>query len=1392
MSESLHAGAVSGGIDQQVAEVVAEITDRLHAGEPVDVEQYMARHPELADRLRPLVAALDLLARFSSAAGAERRLERASAGKELSGTLGDFRILREVGHGGMGVVYEAEQISLGRRVALKVLPFAATMDPRHLRRFQNEARAAASLEHPHIVPVYGVGCERGVHYYAMKFIDGQTLASLLQQHRADPASRGCQPPGGPGSPEAVTAPAAATRTQRAPRDSTTFRQIAAWAIQAAEALEHAHSLGVVHRDIKPANLLIDGHGALWVTDYGLARTAADAGLTMTGDVLGTLRYMSPEQALAKHGLVDHRTDIYSLGVTLYELLTGTPAVGGKDREEILNAITLQERRPPRALEAAIPPDLETIVLKAMEKTPTDRYATAQELADDLRRWLDDRPIQARRPSLVQRVRKWGRRHRVAVVATAACLLVTLVSAAGSAGWVARDREARRNFAVRRAGEALESVNTLVERENWPEGLRAVEQAEGFLDGFGEEAALRLQAQQQRRDLEMASRLQEVRLAMKVIEDGDFDWRAVDDAYAAAFQRYGLDIDGGDPQATAEQMRLRPIHRQLVAALDNWGFIRWELKAEGWDRRLAVARAADPDHWRNRLRDALEARDLKALEEAAATEQAADWPAETLVLLGRLALGTDSSERVAAILERAQQRHPDDFWINETLGLLLDEQGPSRMDDAIRSYSVAVALRPQSPGAHYNLGFAFHYKGGQSDRAIAEYREALRLDKDCFSARNCLGNILRREGHLDEAIVEYREMLRQEPARTDAHANLGVALRDKGQFGEAVAELREALRLSNGSDLIELDLRRTEELAQADRRLPAILQGKEQPKDATERVALAQVCQRNKKLFAAATRFYAEAFAAEPALGEKLGDVGGWYDAACAAALAGCGRGADAKSLDDQERARLRRQALAWLRADLTAWQKLLENEPDKARAVGAVQQLGHQLTDTDLAGVRGPEALGKVSEPERRDWQQLWDDVAAVRQRGRGNYRTRLAHPPLSPEVAITKYREAIRRNKDDPLAHFNLGNALRHKGQLGEAMVEYKEAVRLDPNELNYRYCLAFTLEAKSQWDEAIAVLQEALRLKSDNPLSHYNLANALYGKGQLDEAIGAYREALQRARRLDMEFPQAHQNLGGALAAKGQLDEAIAAYREALQSARRLHQEFPEAHCALGQALLSKGEFREAVQELRRGHELGSPKPGWSLPSAQWLREAERFVQLDGRLPAILEDKAQPKDAGERVAFAQLCQLPCRKHYAAAARFYAEAFTDDPALAEKLGEPASRYDAACSAALAGCGQGEDAKSLDDKERARLRRQALDWLRADLAAWQKALEKEPDKAPAGGQQLAHWLEDPDFAGVRGPEALAKLAETEREPWQKLWADVANTLARAQEKTASDKKPDPK
>jgi serine/threonine protein kinase/WD40 repeat protein len=426
--------------------LVDQLIARLQAGETMDWSAISREHPEHAGRLRSLAVALEALGDLTATVDVVPANAPKSREAGLNpGVLGDFQILREVGRGGMAVVYEAEQVSLCRRVALKVLPLAATLDPRQLQRFRHEARAAGLLHHPHIVPVYAVGCERGIHYYAMQLIEGCSLAAVIGEWRDEPreqkseASEGDLMPSsrdpsprpsprtGEGERIRETRPMAALATVGSHRPRKPFRRIAELVAQAADALEYAHTMGVVHRDVKPANLLLDTSGNVWVTDFGLARLGQGPGVTVCGDLLGTLRYMSPEQALARHGLVDHRTDVYSLGATLYELLTLRPAADGASKEEVLHRLAFEEPIAPRKLDPSIPAELETVALKALAKEVRERYATAQELADDLRRWLTDRPILARPPGPLQRLRMWSHRHRPLVVGLGASLILLVAA-----------------------------------------------------------------------------------------------------------------------------------------------------------------------------------------------------------------------------------------------------------------------------------------------------------------------------------------------------------------------------------------------------------------------------------------------------------------------------------------------------------------------------------------------------------------------------------------------------------------------------------------------------------------------------------------------------------------------------------------------------------------------------------------------------------------------------------------------------------------------------------------------------------------------------------------------------------------------------------------------------
>jgi WD40 repeat protein/serine/threonine protein kinase len=441
---------------------------RCRRGERPALEEYTQRHPELADQiceLFPTFAQMeqakdhDFTPVFSPAPSEGRPppLEQ----------LGDFRIVREIGRGGMGVVYEAEQASLGRRVALKVLPRQLLVDPRAKQRFEREARAAARLHHTNIVPVFGVGEQDGLPYYAMQLIPGigldvviaelarpnagadrmparpevLAIARLLltgSEHAAENVGRGpadAKPsdrPAGPGGTANTTGslPGQGKASSGVVR-RTFWGSVARVGYQVAGALAYAHRQGIIHRDIKPSNLLLDEAGTVWITDFGLAKAADQQDLTRTGDIPGTLRYLPPE---AFDGKGDARGDVYSLGLTLYELAALRPAFAESDRNRLIKQVTMGEPEPLGRVRKGIPRDLETIIHRAIERDPARRYQTADELADDLRRFLDDQPVKARRTSVLGRLGRWARRNRgvAAALGVIALLLIGVAIASGLA------------------------------------------------------------------------------------------------------------------------------------------------------------------------------------------------------------------------------------------------------------------------------------------------------------------------------------------------------------------------------------------------------------------------------------------------------------------------------------------------------------------------------------------------------------------------------------------------------------------------------------------------------------------------------------------------------------------------------------------------------------------------------------------------------------------------------------------------------------------------------------------------------------------------------------------------------------------------------------------------
>jgi serine/threonine-protein kinase len=631
-----------------------------------------------------------------------------------------------LGRGGMGVVFRARHLRLGRTVALKMLLAGAYAGPQERARFQCEAEAVAGLRHANIVQVHDVADHEGRPYFTMELIEGGSLAQKLA-----------------GTPQPA-------------------REAAALLATLAEAVQTAHQGGIVHRDLKPANVLLTADGTPKISDFGLARRMEGGAVrTQSGAPLGTPSYMAPEQAGGKSHAIGPATDVYVLGAILYELLTGRPPFRAETAAETVLQVLYQEPASPSQLNAGVPRDLETICLKCLHKNPPRRYASARALADELRRFLEGRPIQARPLGWPGRLWRWGRRNPASAALVAAALVLVGLALGGGL-WLERQQAQRRTETARQEGRQSQAVDAALEQAaafqkqgHWLEARAAVETAERLLDSSAP-AELHERVRQARADAIMGADLEEIRL--RLLEGRKHREKVTlrgDQLYAEAFRNYGVDLLTLQPAEAAARIRSSAIRETLLAFLYDW-MLHWESDADRARLRAAVDRA-DDDDWRRRLRQVFVVYDPAKRENLLSAREAPAQPPVVLAALAQILTRGPLEEKARALLRQAQQHHPEDFWINFQLGYLLQEERPQ---EAVGYFRAALASRPHSSQAHTMLGRALRDMA-DTDAAIASFRKAIELNPNRAGGRD-LARVLAPRGGLEEARVVWQKILHDDP------------------------------------------------------------------------------------------------------------------------------------------------------------------------------------------------------------------------------------------------------------------------------------------------------------------------------------------------------------------------------------------------------------------------------------------------------------------------------------------------------------------------------------------------------------------------------------------------------------------------------------------------------
>jgi tetratricopeptide (TPR) repeat protein/serine/threonine protein kinase len=1049
---------------------------------------------------------------------------------ERPGTvIGPYKLIEPIGEGGMGTVWMAQQTEPVKRVvALKLI--RAGMDSKQvITRFEAERQALALMDHPNIAKVLDArATSAGRPYFVMDLVKGVPITQYCDQNRLTP------------------------------------RQRLELFIPVCQAIQHAHQKGVIHRDLKPSNVLValaDGKPVPKIIDFGVAKAAGQSLTDKTlvtgfGNIVGTLEYMSPEQAEINQLDIDTRSDIYSLGVLLYELLTGSPPFSRNELEkagllEILRVIREQEPTKPstkvrtaeglptlaanRGTEPAkltklLRGELDWIVMKALEKDRNCRYESASTLAADVQRYLNDEPVLACPPSGWYQLRKFARRNKQGL-AMVALLGVMMLTVAGILGWADRDRAARQAGLEGEVALALDETEKSYRSGKLPEALAELKRAEGLLASGVRSEKLRQRVGRWRADLEMVAELERIRLERATFKDGVFDAPSAVPAYRAAFLRYGLDLAVLEMEEAAARIRAAAVRDALVAALDDWAQFETKAGRPGREFVNAIARQADPDPWRERLRTVIQRSDWEALEAMAQDKQVLALPPASVVQLAAALSRAHRSPLAVEVLRQAQRRHEGDFWINHELGYYLKNSKPARPGEAVGYYRAAMALRPGNPGVHLNVGNTLLAQGDWS-AAEAEFREALRLQSDYADAHNSLGCALQDKRLLDEAIAEFREAIRIKKDSAQAHHHLGIALGLNGQPDKAIAEFREAIRIKKdfaaGHNSLGIALKRVGRLE-------------------------------------AAVTEYREAIRIRKDYASPHYNLGILLEA----------KG----QLDD---------AIAEYRA-------AIQIKPD---FLDAHINLGSVLLDKgdrNAASAACEEAIRL-----KPDYAQAHVTLG------------RVMSVKGDPYGAIAEYRLALRLKPELAVAHYNLGNALGAKGDRDGAIAEYREVIRLRPDYAEAYVNLGAQLRHKGELDTAVDAYRNAIRFKPDLAKAHINLGEALWRKKDRVGAIAAWKEAV----RLE---PNSYENqlvLAWYLASSPDPQPGDA--RTALEAAQRAVEHAPPsdrngqalARQALGWARYRAGEFKASIEALEKSCAIQENSKGGC--AFQWFFLAMAHWQL------------------------------------------------------------------------------------------------------------------------------------------------------------------------------------